>query len=298
MNVKITEMQELPEVLPFYDTDSGTISYIVKDPSSNSCAVVDSVLDFDYAAGQIHYESADKIIACIKAEDLQLELLLETHIHADHLSAAPYIQKQLGGRIAISKHVVEIQQEFGKLFNEGTEFQRDGTQFDILFDEDQHYSIGGLEGLALYTPGHTAACITHVIGGAAFVGDTLFMPDAGTARADFPGGDARTLFKSIQRVLSLPDDTRLYMCHDYQPDDRELAFISTVAEQKANNIHVNKSISEQQFVNIREGRDAGLDMPRLILPALQVNMRAGHFPLAKKGEKPFLKIPVSGLNFE
>jgi glyoxylase-like metal-dependent hydrolase (beta-lactamase superfamily II) len=298
VNVKKTEIQEFPEVLPFYDTDSGTISYIVKDPSSNSCAVVDSVLDFDYAAGQIYYESADKIIARIKKDDLKLELLLETHIHADHLSAAPYIQKQLGGKIAISKHVVEIQQEFGKLFNEGTEFQRDGTQFDILFDEDQHYSIGGLQGLALYTPGHTPACITHVIGNSAFVGDTLFMPDSGTARADFPGGDARTLYKSIQRVLSLPDDTRLYMCHDYQPDGRELAFMSTVADQKSNNIHVKKSISEQQFVKTREDRDAGLNMPRLILPALQVNMRAGHFPRPKKGEKPFLKIPVSGLNFE
>lgn len=294
----MTENQNIPIVTPFFDKDSNTFSYVVADPKSSACAVIDSVLDFDYPAGRIFYDSANAIIQYIEHEQLDLCLLLETHIHADHLSAAPYIQSKLGGDIAISKHVVEIQEEFGKLFNEGTEFQRDGTQFDILFEEEQRYKIGSLTGLAMFTPGHTPACITHLIGDSAFVGDTLFMPDSGTARADFPGGDARTLFNSIQRVLGLPEQTKLYMCHDYQPEGRELAFMSTVAEQNASNIHVKKSISEQQFVDIRETRDASLTMPRLILPALQVNMRAGHFPLPKDGKTPFLKIPVSGLQFE
>ncbi|GHA17372.1 hypothetical protein GCM10008090_28830 [Arenicella chitinivorans] len=284
-----------PDVLPFYEAITSTFSYIVKDPESSACAVVDSVLDFDYASGTVDYTSADNIIRYIQEHDLDLQMLIETHVHADHLSAAPYIQSKLGGKIAISKHITTVQNEFGRLFNEGTEFQRDGSQFDILFDDDQEYRIGNLRGRAMHTPGHTPACMTHVIGDAVFVGDTIFMPDGGTARADFPGGDARTLYQSIQRVLSLPDDTRLFMCHDYQPNDRPLEFLSSVAEQKAKNIHVHAGISEDKFVSMREARDATLDMPRLIMPSLQVNMRAGHFPPAEDNASVYLKVPVNGL---
>ncbi|MEM7360388.1 MAG: MBL fold metallo-hydrolase [Pseudomonadota bacterium] len=287
---------ENPEVKAFFDHDSNTYSYVVKDPSSKACAVIDSVLDFDYAAGGVHYQSADTIIKYIEDQDLELELLLETHIHADHLSAAPYIQQRLGGKIAISKYVITIQQEFGKLFNEGSQFQRDGSQFDKLFSDNEEYSIGGLRGRTLHTPGHTPACLTHLIGDAAFVGDTLFMPDAGTARADFPGGDARTLFQSIQRILSLPSETRIYICHDYECEHRDLQCLTSVEEQRKANIHVNSSISEDEFVAMREKRDATLAMPHLIMPSLQVNMRAGHFPKAEDNGKRYLKVPISGLN--
>lgn len=284
-----------PDVISFFDKDSNTFSYIVKDPSSSSCAVVDSVLDFDYPSGEINYQGADRIIAYIKEHDLSVELHIETHVHADHLSAAPYIQSEVGGKIAIGKHIVMIQDVFGQLFNEGTEFQRNGSQFDILFEDNQEYQIGGLNGIALHTPGHTPACMTHLIGDAAFVGDTIFMPDAGTARADFPGGDARTLYRSIQRVLSLPSETRLYMCHDYQPNGRELKNLTTVEEQVTGNIHVKSDITEDQFVSVREARDKTLGMPRLILPSLQVNMRAGHFPEAEDNGMVYLKVPVTKL---
>lgn len=284
-----------PEVLPFYEATTSTFSYIVKDPESNACAVVDSVLDFDYASGTVDYTSADQIIRYIQEHELDLQMLIETHVHADHLSAAPYIQSKLGGKIGISKHISTVQNVFGRLFNEGTEFQRDGSQFDILFEDDHEYRIGNLRGHAMHTPGHTPACMTHVIGDAAFVGDTIFMPDGGTARADFPGGDARTLYRSIQRVLSLPDETRLFMCHDYQPNGRPLEYLSSVAEQKAKNIHVHSGISEDKFVSMREARDATLDMPRLIMPSLQVNMRAGHFPPAEDNESVYLKVPINGL---
>ena len=284
-----------PEVLTFYDEDSNTLSYIVRDPDSNCCAVIDPVLDFDYASGTISYQCADKIVSSIRAKGWQLELLLETHVHADHLSAAPYIQEILGGKIGISKYITLVQEEFGKLFNEGTRFQRDGSQFDILFEEDQQYSIGNLNGLAMHTPGHTPACITYVIGDAAFVGDTLFMPDSGTARADFPGGDARILYRSIQRILGLPDETRLYMCHDYQPNGRALEYQTTVGEQKAANIHLCNNTAEDEFVLMREQRDSTLGMPRLILPSLQVNMRAGNFPEPDDNEMVYLKTPVRGL---
>ena len=284
-----------PDVLTFFDQDSNTFSYIVKDPTSHACAIVDPVLDFDSASGTISYQSADNIIESVREQDLELEMLIETHVHADHLSAAPYIQEILGGRIAISKHITVVQKEFGKLFNEGTRFQRDGSQFDILFEDDQPYTIGNLSGLAMHTPGHTPACMTHVIGDAAFVGDTLFMPDSGTARADFPGGDARVLFHSIQRILALTDETRLFICHDYQPNERELKFQTTVGQQKAANIHVGNAIVEEEFVNMREKRDSTLGMPALILPSLQVNMRAGHFPEAEENETVYLKIPVKGI---
>lgn len=285
-----------PVVFSFFEPDSCTFSYIVKDPESNVCAIVDSALDFDYAAGKIDYASADKIIECVRENNLKVEYLIETHVHADHLSAAPYIQGILGGKIAISKHIYVVQEVFGKLFNEGTEFQRDGSQFDILFEDEQEYKLGSLECLAMHTPGHTPACMTHVIGSAAFVGDTIFMPDMGTARADFPGGDARVLYKSINRLLDLPPETKLYMCHDYQPNGRELKYVTTVADEKAHNIHVNDGIEEQDFVAMREARDATLDMPRLILPSLQTNMRAGHFPCPEDNDTVYLKIPVMGLN--
>jgi glyoxylase-like metal-dependent hydrolase (beta-lactamase superfamily II) len=284
-----------PEVLAFFDKDSNTFSYIVKDPTSNACAIIDSVLDFEYASGTVHYQGADKIINYVQTKCLDVKYLLETHVHADHLSAAPYIQSILGGKIAISKHIVEVQEVFGKTFNEGTEFERDGSQFDVLLDDDDRYQIGSMEGRAMHTPGHTPACMTHVLGDAGFVGDTLFMPDGGTARADFPGGDARTLYQSIQKVLRLPAETRLFMCHDYQPNGRELQYVTTVAEQNACNIHIKSDISEDEFVSMRQTRDTTLAMPRLILPALQVNMRAGHFPEPEENQATYLKVPVTGL---
>ena len=270
-----------PEVQGFFDKRSNTVSYIVKDPQSSSCAVIDSVLDFDYSAGRMSYESADELIAHIKEHSLSLEWLIETHVHADHLSAAPYIQKQLGcGQIGIGKQIIEVQDVFGKVFNEGTEFERDGSQFDRLFTDEDTYDIGNLKVRVMHTPGHTPACMTHVIGDAAFVGDTLFMPDGGTARADFPGGDARALYYSIQKVLALPDDTRLFICHDYGPNGRDIAWETTVAEEKQHNIHVGYGKSVEEFVALREERDKTLSMPSLIIPALQVNMRAGKLPEA------------------
>jgi glyoxylase-like metal-dependent hydrolase (beta-lactamase superfamily II) len=291
----VGEMMQHPEVTPFYDEETGTFSYVVKDPSSADCAIIDSVLNFNYASGAVSYTSADEIVSFIKDKRLMPKLHIETHVHADHLSAAPYLQKHLGGKTAIDKHIVEIQEEFGHFFNEGTEFQRDGSQFDLLFEDNQIYSIGGLECMALHTPGHTPACMTHVIGDVAFVGDTLFMPDGGTARADFPGGDARALYRSIQRVLSLPDTTRIFICHDYQPNGRELKFETSVGEQKEKNIHINSRMTENKFVTLREARDKTLDMPRLILPSLQINMRAGHFPEPDADENVYLKVPISGL---
>lgn len=282
-------------VMSFYDEDSNSFSYIVADPKNKVCAIVDAVMGFDYASGAVSFDGADEIIASTKQQDLKVELLIETHVHADHMSAAPYIQAEVGGKIAIGKRITQVQQEFGKLFNEGTEFERDGSQFDILFENDQTYTLGSLQCQALYTPGHTPACMTHVIGNVAFVGDTLFMPDGGTARADFPGGNARTLYQSIQRVLSLPDDTRLYMCHDYQPNGRGLEFVTTVAEQKAANIHLANGVTEDQFVAAREARDATLNMPRLIFPSLQVNMRAGNFPEPEDNSARYLKVPIVGL---
>jgi glyoxylase-like metal-dependent hydrolase (beta-lactamase superfamily II) len=282
-----------PEVIPFFDADSNTFSYVVKDPASSSCAIVDSVLDFDYASGTVSYEGADAIIAYIKEHALTVEWLLESHVHADHLSAAPYIQAQLGGQLAIGEQIKTVQETFGKIFNAGTEFERDGSQFDHLFIDGDSFTIGKLHGQVLHTPGHTPACLTYVIGDAAFVGDTLFMPDAGTARADFPGGDAGVLFDSAQKILALPSETRIYMCHDYQPNGRNLEFVTTVAEQKAKNIHVNPTIAREKFVALREARDATLGMPRLILPSLQVNMRAGHFPEAESNGQIYLKVPIN-----
>ena len=284
-----------PEVTPFFDAATNTISYVVRDPASLSCAVIDSVLDFDYAAGAIGHGAADAVIAHIRAAGLRLDWLIETHVHADHLSAAPYIQAQLGGRIGIGAEITSVQQTFGKVFNEGTEFQRDGSQFEHLFTDGETYAVGGLRGVALHTPGHTPACMTHVIGDAAFVGDTLFMPDGGTARADFPGGDARQLFRSIQRVLSLPAETRLFMCHDYGPGGRAIQWETTVAAQRAGNVHVRDGVTEDEFAALRMARDRTLAAPRLILPAIQVNMRAGQFPPAEADGQRYLKVPVRGV---
>jgi glyoxylase-like metal-dependent hydrolase (beta-lactamase superfamily II) len=284
-----------PDVTAFFDEPTNTVTYVVKDPASLACAIVDSVLDIDYAAGRISYASADKVIDFVTTHALKVEWHIETHVHADHLSAAPYLQKQLGGKIGIGKNITIVQETFGKIFNEGTEFQRDGSQFDRLFDDGDTYNIGGMTAQAIHTPGHTPACMTHVVGDAAFVGDTLFMPDGGSARADFPGGDARTLYRSIKRVLSLPRETRLFMCHDYGPNGRNIKWETTVAEQHECNIHVRDGISEDEFVEMREARDKTLDMPKLIIPSLQVNMKAGELPKADAAGNRYLKVPLNAL---
>lgn len=284
-----------PEVRPFFDPQTNTVSYVVRDPGSSACAVIDSVLDFDYAAARISYGSADAVIAFIREERLTLEWLIETHVHADHLSAAPYIQAALGGRVGIGERITVVQDVFGKVFNEGTDFQRDGSQFDRLFADGDTYRIGGMTAHVMHTPGHTPACMTHIVGDAAFVGDTLFMPDGGSARADFPGGDARQLYRSIKRVLSLPPETRLFICHDYGPNGRAIRWETTVADERADNIHVRDSISEDEFVLMRESRDATLAMPRLIIPSLQVNMKAGELPKPDDNGTRFLKVPLNAL---
>jgi len=285
-----------PDVKAFFDEPTFTVSYVVTDPTSRSCAIVDSVLDYDPASGRTNTESADEIIAHITENGLKLEWILETHVHADHLSAAPYIQERLGGKIAIGSEITTVQNVFGKIFNAGTEFQRDGSQFDRLLRDNESFQIGALEAAAMHTPGHTPACMTYVIGDAAFVGDTLFMPDFGTARTDFPGGDARTLFRSIRKVLSLPPETRLFMCHDYKAPGREdYRWETTVAEERANNIHVHDGVTEDEFVAMREARDAQLDMPRLILPSVQINMRAGQMPPPEDNGQRYIKIPIDAL---
>lgn len=291
----MTQYLVKPDATAFFDEATNTISYVVKDPNSQSCAIVDSVMDIDYAAGRITFDHADAIIAHVKANDLSVEWLLETHVHADHLSAAPYLQEKLGGQIGIGKNITVVQDTFGKVFNEGTEFARDGSQFDRLLDDGDTFTIGDMPVEVMYTPGHTPACLTFVIGDAAFVGDTLFMPDGGSARADFPGGDAGQLYDSIQRVLALPDETRLFMCHDYGPNGREIRWETTVADEKAHNIHVGGGTSREDFIAMREARDATLAMPKLIIPSLQVNMRAGQLPPADDDGKTFLKVPVNGL---
>ena len=284
-----------PDVKAFFDPATNTISYVVKDPTSAKCAVVDSVMDIDYAAGRITHDNADEIIAYVRDNGLEVEWLIETHVHADHLSAAPYIQGKLGGKIGIGENITVVQEVFGKVFNEGTEFQRDGSQFDRLFKEGDTYQIGNMTAFAMHTPGHTPACMTHVVGDAAFVGDTLFMPDGGSARADFPGGDAGVLFDSIQKVLALPDETRLFMCHDYGPNGRDIQWETSVRDEKAHNIHVGGGKTKEDFVKFRTERDAQLDMPKLIIPSLQVNMRGGSMPPADEHGDVFFKVPVNKL---
>ena len=294
MTMPNVSLDKRPDVSAFFDAQSNTISYVIKDPDSTSCAIIDAVMQFDYATGRLSYESADEIIDFITSNGLHLEWIIETHVHADHLSGAPYIQGQLGGKIGIGEYIQEVQDTFGKVFNEGTEFQRDGSQFDKLFKDGDLYKIGSLECFAIHTPGHTPACMVHVMGDAAFAGDTLFMPDGGSARADFPGGDAGQLYDSITKVLSLPDDVRLFVCHDYGPNGRSIAWETTVGAQKKANIHIGDGATRSDFVKMRETRDAQLSMPKLIIPSLQVNIRAGEVPRDEAGNMT-LKIPVNKL---
>ncbi len=285
-----------PDVTAFFDPQTNTVSYVVTDPATDHCAIVDSVLDYNPNAGRTSISSAQQIVDHVKKNQLTVDWLLETHVHADHLSAAPWIQEQVGGKLAIGEHICTVQETFGKVFNAGTEFARDGRQFDHLFKDGEPYKVGSIDAYPIHTPGHTPACMSHVIGDAVFVGDTLFMPDYGTARCDFPGGDARTLYRSIQKLLALPDQTRVFLCHDYLPEGREeFSWETTVGEQRKHNIHVHEGISEDDFVSMRESRDATLDMPRLILPSVQVNMRAGHLPPAEDNGVQYLKIPLNNL---
>lgn len=287
-------MDKKPIVTGFFDAQSNTISYIVQDPDGTACAIYDPVMEFNAAAGRLTYDGADRLIEFIQNNGLTLEWIIETHVHADHLSGAPYIQDKIGGKIGIGEMVLVVQDTFGKIFNEGTEFQRDGSQFDALFKDGDTYAIGNLPAFALHTPGHTPACMVHVVGDAAFAGDTLFMPDGGSARADFPGGDAGELYDSIQRILSMPDELRLFICHDYGPGGRAIAWETTVDAQKAANIHVGFGKTREDFIKFRTERDAQLAMPSLIIPSLQVNMRAGEVPADRDGNM-VLKVPINKL---
>ena len=284
-----------PDVQAFHDEATFTVTYIVSDPATKRAAIVDPVLDFDPAAGRTSTASADEVIACVEREGLEVEWILETHVHADHMTVAPYLRERLGGKIAIGRNVSTVQENFKRLFNLA-DLATDGSQFDHLFADGDTFDIGELEGRIIATPGHTPDCVTYVIGDAAFVGDTMFMPDYGTARVDFPGGSATQLYESIQKVLALPDDTRLFMCHDYKAPGRdEFAWETSVAEQRANNIHVNGSVSRDEFVQMREDRDSQLGMPKLILPSLQVNLRAGHLPEPEDNDIRYLKIPLDAV---
>lgn len=293
----MTEMDpSKPIVTSFFDEATNTASHVVRDPTGVACAIVDPVLDFDMSAGRTSTESADRIAAFVADEDLKVVWLLETHVHADHLSASPYLQDKLGGRIAIGSRITEVQEVFGKVFNAGTEFERDGSQFDRLFEDGETFRVGGLEASVMHTPGHTPACVTYLIGDAAFVGDSLFMPDFGTARCDFPGGSAEQLWHSIQKVLALPGETRLFLCHDYKAPGRdEFRWQTTVAEERENNVHVGGDKTMEDFVAMRTERDAKLGMPKLILPSIQVNMRAGHMPEPESDGRSYLKVPINGL---
>jgi glyoxylase-like metal-dependent hydrolase (beta-lactamase superfamily II) len=285
-----------PAVHAFFDEATNTLTYLVREPEGRACAVIDSVLDFDYASGRTDTRSADAVIAFIRDQGLDLQWILETHVHADHLSAAPYIQERLGGHIGIGEQITTVQETFGKVFNEGTRFRRDGSQFDRLFREGDSLMIGQLRGDVMHTPGHTPACLTYVFGDAAFVGDTLFMPDFGTARCDFPGGSAETMFESVQRILALPEETRIFVGHDYKAPGRDAyAWETTVGEQKARNVHIGAGRTKEDFVALRTTRDATLAMPRLIIPSLQVNMRAGHMPEPEDNGTSYLKVPINGL---
>ena len=288
------DLSTKPEVTGFFDVATNTISYVIADPKTKACAVMDSVMDIDYASGRITHDHANKIFDHIVTNSLTLEWIIETHVHADHLSGAPYLQEKLGGKIGISARIMEVQETFGKVFNEGTDFQRDGSQFDALFQDGDRYNIGDIDAFVMATPGHTPACMVHVMGDAAFAGDTMFMPDGGSARADFPGGDAGELYDSIQKILTLPDAMRLFMCHDYGPNGRDIAWETTVADEKAHNIHVGGGVSREAFVTLRSERDATLAMPKLIIPSLQVNMRAGEVPSDANG-RPVLKVPINQL---
>ena len=284
------------QVRSFFDEATFTVTHVLSDPATGKAAIIDSVLDFDPASGRTSTTSADAVIAYVREQGLEVEWLLETHAHADHLSAAPYLQEKLGGRLAIGRHILTVQNVFGKIFNEGTRFARDGSQFDHLFDEGDRFSVGSIPAIALHVPGHTPADMAYVIGDAVFIGDTLFMPDYGSARADFPGGDAHILYRSVRRLLSLPEASRLFLCHDYKAPGRDTyAWETTVAEQRRSNVHLHDGISEDDFVAMRKARDATLDMPRLILPSIQVNMRGGHFPEPEENGVSYLKLPLNQL---
>ncbi|MGH6906338.1 MAG: MBL fold metallo-hydrolase [Aestuariivirga sp.] len=283
-----------PDVTGFFDEATNSVSYVVSDPATGTSAIVDSVLDYDSASGHTATQSAGKLVAHIQDNGLKLDWILETHVHADHLSAAPYIQEKLGGKLAIGENIRIVQDTFGKIFNAGTGFQRDGSQFDRLFKDGDTFMLGSIPARIMHTPGHTPACLTYVIGDAAFIGDTLFMPDYGTARADFPGGDARQLYRSIRRIYALPPETRLFLCHDYKPPGREnFVWETTVAVERAHNVHVRDGITEDEFVAMRTARDKTLGAPKLIIPSIQVNMNAGHFPEPDAQGNVYLKVPVN-----
>ncbi|MGC6405926.1 MBL fold metallo-hydrolase [Bisgaard Taxon 45] len=284
----------IPEVKAFFDEPTNTYSYVVHDPDTRACAIIDSVLDLDYAAGKISTQSAEAIIAYIQQQQFTVEWILETHVHADHLSAAPYLQEKLGGKTGIGQHITTVQNVFGKAFNVGTEFARDGSQFNQLFQDGDEFTIGHLPVKVIHTPGHTPACVSYLIGDAVFVGDTLFMPDYGTARCDFPGGDANVLYQSVQKLLALPEETRMFLCHDYLPKNRqEYCYETTVKAQKEQNIHIHDGVEQDAFVKMRQTRDATLSMPKLIIPSVQVNMRAGHLPPAEENGQVYLKVPIN-----
>jgi glyoxylase-like metal-dependent hydrolase (beta-lactamase superfamily II) len=282
-----------PKVQSFFHEESSTICHLVREPEGRSCAIIDAVLDFDEAAGRTTTEFADKVATFVRERGLEVAWILETHAHADHLSAAPYLKQRLGGRIGIGEHITAVQKLFKELFNVERTFNTDGSQFDHLFKEGERFEIGAIEGHVLYTPGHTPACVTYVTGDAAFVGDTLFMPDGGTARADFPGGDAATLYRSIEKILRLPPETRIFVCHDYGPGGREIAWETTVAEQRARNIHVHEGTGEGEFVRMRTERDRTLKVPKLLIPSIQVNMRAGEMPPPEDNGVSYIKIPLN-----
>ncbi len=285
-----------PTVASFFDSATNTVTHVVSDPLTRHAAIIDSVMNFDAAAGRISYESADIIAAYVKSHDLTVEWILETHVHADHLSAAPYLQEITGGKIAIGERIMDVQHTFGKVFNAGTEFARDGSQFDRLWKDGDEFTIGSLSARVMFTPGHTPADVSYVIEDAVFVGDTLFMPDYGSARCDFPGGDAAALFDSIQRIFALPDKTRMYMCHDYLPEGRnEYVWETTVGDQRRANVHVRLGVEKADFVQTRIERDKKLGMPKLIIPSLQVNMRAGHLPEPEENGTRYLKVPINTL---
>ena len=283
-----------PKVIPFFDETTNTISYVVADPDTNTCAIIDSLLDYDASSGRTGTKSVDRLIKYVEQSKLTVDWIIDTHVHADHLTAAPYVRDVLGGRTAIGENIVRVQKIFGEIFNEGQTFHTDGSQFDHLFKDGDTYTVGNINARAIYTPGHTPACMSHLIGDSLFVGDTLFMPDSGTARCDFPGGDAQLLYRSIHKLFDLPNETRAFMCHDYKASGRdEFAWESTISEQKEKNIHVNKSINEREFIEMRAARDATLSMPKLLLPSVQVNMRAGNFPEPEANGKQYLKVPIN-----
>lgn len=289
-------MEHAPEVQGFFDQASNTISYVVADPKTKHCAIVDSVMDYEPHGASIAFESADAIAAYITKKGYTVDWILETHVHADHLSAAPYLKEKLGGKMAIGRRITEVQEVFGKVFNEGTEFERNGSQFDRLWDDGDTFSIGDIPARVMHTPGHTPADVVYIIGDAVFAGDTLFMPDFGTARCDFPGGSAETLYQSVQRIFTLPDEMRMFMCHDYLSEKRnEYVWETTVGEQKTANVHLKEETDPAEFIRMRSERDAQLGMPKLIIPSIQVNMRAGHLPKDKETGEVHLKTPVNSV---